>query len=188
MAVSGGVASDSALSDVSSGYNERSSKRPRLMEPGFYFAVPGSAPGFVGAYIVPPMPFGSKRACMFSPGPYLMSPSIYRPSHASIIQGGESTSGLDKFPAVRIRGPPFNCTELDIYNFFSGLSVVDCLLMNKNGQFTGEAYVVFSSPMLVHLALQRVRQNMGHHYVEVSACKKSDYYNAVAAQVIIFFF
>ncbi|KAI4330414.1 hypothetical protein MLD38_028704 [Melastoma candidum] len=87
------------------------------------------------------------------------------------------------FPVVRLRGLPFNCTDIDIYKFFAGLDIVDILLVNKSGRFAGEAYVVFAGNMHVEFALQRDRQNMGRRYVEVFRCKKQDYYGAVAAEV-----
>ncbi|OAY60992.1 heterogeneous nuclear ribonucleoprotein H isoform X1 [Manihot esculenta] len=87
------------------------------------------------------------------------------------------------FPVVRLRGLPFNCTDIDIIKFFAGLDIVDVLLVNKNGRFTGEAFVVFAGSMQVEFALQRDRQNMGRRYVEVFRCKRQDYYNAIAAEV-----
>lgn len=87
------------------------------------------------------------------------------------------------FPVVRLRGLPFNCSDMDIFKFFAGLDIVDVLLVNKNGRFSGEAFVVFAGPMQVEIALQRDRQNMGRRYVEVFRCYKQDYYNAVAAEV-----
>ncbi|XVF75765.1 hypothetical protein PTKIN_Ptkin13bG0213500 [Pterospermum kingtungense] len=87
------------------------------------------------------------------------------------------------FPVVRLRGLPFNCTDIDIFKFFAGLDIVDVLLVNKNGRFSGEAFVLFAGSMQVEFALQRDRQNMGRRYVEVFRCKRQDYYHAVAAEV-----
>ncbi|XP_010547398.1 PREDICTED: heterogeneous nuclear ribonucleoprotein F-like isoform X2 [Tarenaya hassleriana] len=87
------------------------------------------------------------------------------------------------FPVVRLRGLPFNCTDVDIFKFFAGLDIVDVFLVNKNRRFSGEAFVVFAGPMQTEIALQRDRQNMGRRYVEVFRCYKQDYYNAVAAEV-----
>ncbi|KAK6127588.1 hypothetical protein DH2020_038678 [Rehmannia glutinosa] len=56
-------------------------------------------------------------------------------------------------------------------------------LVNKDGRFSGEAFVVFAGHMQAELALQRDRQNMGRRYVEVFRCKKQEYYNAIAAEV-----
>lgn len=87
------------------------------------------------------------------------------------------------FPVVRLRGLPFNCTEVDIFNFFPGLDIIDIFLVNKDGRFSGEAFAVFAGHMQSELALRRDRQTMGRRYVEVFRCKKQDYYNAIAAEV-----
>lgn len=87
------------------------------------------------------------------------------------------------FPVVRLRGLPFNCTDVDIFKFFAGLDIVDVFLVNKDGRFSGEAFVVFAGHMQADLALQRDRQNIGRRYVEVFRCKKQDYYNAIASEV-----
>ncbi|EXC22891.1 Heterogeneous nuclear ribonucleoprotein F [Morus notabilis] len=87
------------------------------------------------------------------------------------------------FPVVRLRGLPFNCTDIDVFKFFAGLDIVDVFLVNKNGRFSGEAFVVFAGSVQVDFALRRDRQNMGRRYVEVFRCKRQDYYNAVAAEV-----
>ncbi|KAJ3708825.1 hypothetical protein LUZ61_012530 [Rhynchospora tenuis] len=188
MAGPGGRGSDGGFSDGSGGYSEGGSKRPpRMIESNPYFAVSGvRAPGLLDAY--DGTPGGSKMSRTFDPSPYFMGPTFYPPFPGGGLPGGGlpgggSTAGLYNFPVVRIRGLPFNCEDVDIYKFFSGLDVVDCLFVNKNGRFTGDAYVVFPTPMQAQLALQRDRQNMGHRYVEVFACKKSDYYNAIAAEV-----
>jgi heterogeneous nuclear ribonucleoprotein F/H len=186
----GGGLSDGGFSDGTGGYSEGGSKRPpRMIESNPYFAVSGvPAPGLIDAY--DGTPSRSKRSRTFDPNPYFMGPAFYPTFHGGSLPGGGlpgggSTAGLYNFPVVRIRGLPFNCDDLDIYKFFSGLDVVDCLFVNKNGRFTGDAYVIFPTPMQAQLALQRDRQNMGHRYVEVFACKKSDYYNAIAAEVRI---
>eukprot|EP00850_Spirogloea_muscicola_P024205 SM000481S16628 [mRNA] locus=s481:3044:4496:- [translate_table: standard] len=87
------------------------------------------------------------------------------------------------FPAVKTRGLPFQCSELDVLDFFAGLDVVDVLLLRRGGRFCGEAFVVFGTPVQVDLALQRNRQNMGRRYVEVFRAKKLEYYSAVASEL-----
>ncbi|XP_010935296.1 uncharacterized protein [Elaeis guineensis] len=159
---------------VSDGYE--GTKRPRMMESNPYFAVSGV--GASDGYDA-----GSKRPRMMEPTPYFSgigASSFYQP-YGSSFSGG--SSGIYNFPVVRLRGLPFNCDDLDVYKFFAGLDIVDCLLVNKNGRFSGEAFVVFPSPMQAEFALQRDRQNMGRRYVEVFRCKKQDYYNAIAAEV-----
>lgn len=166
---------------VSDGYE--GTKRPRMMESNPYFAVSGG--GMSEGYNA-----GLKRPRMMEPNPYLSGAvggsSFYQPfgGYSGGASGyGGGASSISSFPVVRLRGLPFNCDDLDVYKFFSGLDVVDCLLVNKNGRFSGEAFAVFSSPMQCEHALQRDRQNMGRRYIEVFRCKKQDYYNAIAAEV-----
>ncbi|KAG5245441.1 hypothetical protein OIU76_002438 [Salix suchowensis] len=123
---------------------------------------------------------GSKRQRMMESNPYFAVSS-----GASGFQPYGYGGGFQPppFPVVRLRGLPFNCSDVEILKFFAGLDIVDVLLVNKSGRFTGEAFVVFAGPMQVEFALQRDRQNMGRRYVEVFRCKRQDYYNAVAAEV-----
>ncbi|KAL5554284.1 hypothetical protein UlMin_041685 [Ulmus minor] len=123
---------------------------------------------------------GSKRQRMMESNPYFAvsgGPSGFQPYGYG---GGFQAS---PFPVVRLRGLPFNCNDIDIFKFFAGLDIVDVLLVNKNGRFSGEAFVIFAGAMQVEFAIQRDRQSMGRRYVEVFRCKKQDYYNAVAAEV-----
>ncbi|XP_010484697.1 PREDICTED: heterogeneous nuclear ribonucleoprotein H2-like isoform X1 [Camelina sativa] len=118
---------------------------------------------------------GSKRQRMMQSNPYL-----------AVGSAGASTFppfgyGPPVFPVVRLRGLPFNCSDIDIFKFFAGLDIVDVFLVTKYGKFSGEAFVVFAGPMQVEIALQRDRHNMGRRYVEVFRSYKHDYYNAVAA-------
>ncbi|OVA15707.1 RNA recognition motif domain [Macleaya cordata] len=122
---------------------------------------------------------GSKRQRMIESNPYFAVSS-----GASSYQPYSYGAGWNpSFPVVRLRGLPFNCSDIDIFKFFAGLDIVDVLLVNKNGRFSGEAFVVFASSMQSEFALQRDRQNMGRRYVEVFRCNKQDYYHAVAAEV-----
>ncbi|GFZ09456.1 RNA-binding (RRM/RBD/RNP motifs) family protein [Actinidia rufa] len=112
---------------------------------------------------------GSKRQRMMESNPYFAvgsGSSSFRPYGYG---GGLQPS---TFPVVRLRGLPFDCTDIDIFKFFTGLDIVDVLLVNKNGRFSGEAFVVFAFPMQAEYALQRDRQNMGRRYVEVFRCMK----------------
>ncbi|XP_021303003.1 heterogeneous nuclear ribonucleoprotein H3-like isoform X1 [Sorghum bicolor] len=165
---------------VSDGYE--GSKRTRMMmESNPYFAVNAGSPLDV-----------SKRARMMEPGaPYFgavgsntggASGSFYQPFNSNLAGAGVST-GIQSFPGVRLRGLPFDCTDIDICKFFVGLDIVDCLLVNKNGRFTGEAFVVFPTAMQAEFALHRNKQNMGRRYIEVFRCKKQEYYCAIASEV-----
>uniref|UniRef100_A0A1D1ZA38 Heterogeneous nuclear ribonucleoprotein F n=1 Tax=Anthurium amnicola TaxID=1678845 RepID=A0A1D1ZA38_9ARAE len=146
----------------SDGY-EVGSKRPRMMDSNPYFAVSGST-GYHSSY---GSSYGGREL-----------------SYGAGFGGyGGGGGNVYSFPVVRLRGLPFNCTDVDISKFFAGLDIVDCLLTNKNGRFSGEALVVFASPVQAEFALERDRQNIGHRYVEVFRCKKQDYYHAIAAEV-----
>ncbi|KAM7258092.1 hypothetical protein ACFE04_013833 [Oxalis oulophora] len=126
---------------------------------------------------------GSKRQRMMQSNPYFAvntAPPVY-PPYGAFIGGGFQPRPL--FPVVRLRGLPFDCSDIDIFKFFAGLDIVDVLLVNKSGRFSGEAFVVFSGALHVEFAIQRDRQNMGRRYVEVFRCNRQDYYNAVASQV-----
>lgn len=123
---------------------------------------------------------GSKRPRMMESTPYF---AVRSSSSSYQTQGYDSRYQPSTFPVVRLRGLPFNCADVDIFKFFAGLDIVDVFLVNKDGRFSGEAFVLFAGPMQADLALRRDRQNMGRRYVEVFRCKKQDYYNAVAAEV-----
>ncbi|XP_038721170.1 heterogeneous nuclear ribonucleoprotein H-like isoform X1 [Tripterygium wilfordii] len=122
----------------------------------------------------------SKRQRMMESNPYFAVSSSLSGFQPYGFGGGFQPPPL---PVVRLRGLPFDCTDIDIFKFFAGLDIVDVLLVNKNGRFTGEAFVLFAVPMQVELALQRDRVNMGRRYVEVFRCKRQDYYHAVATEV-----
>ncbi|KAH7423193.1 hypothetical protein KP509_12G043400 [Ceratopteris richardii] len=125
---------------------------------------------------------GSKRQRGMDEDPYYGPPSGYRSSYG--YGGGMGFGGQSRaFPVVRLRGLPFDCREMDVYEFFTGLDIVDILLVHKRGRFSGEAYVVFGAPLHVDFALQRNRQNMGRRYIEVFRCKKQEYYQAIAMEV-----
>ncbi|TVU20134.1 hypothetical protein EJB05_36327, partial [Eragrostis curvula] len=143
---------------VNAGSPLDASKRARMMESGPpYFGGMGSSAGGAGG-------------------------SFYQPFSGNMPGAGVS-NGIQSFPCVRLRGLPFDCNEIDICKFFVGLDIVDCLLVHKNGRFTGEAFVVFPAAMQAEFALHRNRQNMGRRYVEVFRCKKQEYYNAIASEV-----
>ncbi|XP_042024651.1 heterogeneous nuclear ribonucleoprotein F-like [Salvia splendens] len=126
---------------------------------------------------------GSKRPRMMESGPYFAVRSSGGSSSYQTQGYDTSYPPSSTFPVVRLRGLPFNCTDVDIFKFFAGLDIVDVFLVNKEGRFSGEAFVLFAGPMQADLALRRDRQNMGRRYVEVFRCKKQDYYHAIASEV-----
>lgn len=161
---------------VTDGYE--GAKRQRMMESDHYFG--GWSGGVSDSYS------GSRRPRILEPSPYFGGPgagSFYAAAYGGFGGGLGGSNSAFIFPVVRLRGLPFNCDDLEVYKFFTGLNIVDCLLVNKNGRFSGEAFVVFSSPMQAEFALQRNRQNMGRRYIEVFQAKKQEYYHAIASEV-----
>ncbi|KAL9671892.1 hypothetical protein QQ045_009465 [Rhodiola kirilowii] len=88
-----------------------------------------------------------------------------------------------KFPAVSLSGLPNDCREADIIWFFDGLHIVDVFLVFINKKFSGKAVVVFSNSTVADSALQRNKQKLGYKRVEISTCRRQEYYDAVAATV-----
>ncbi|KAI4383690.1 hypothetical protein MLD38_009497 [Melastoma candidum] len=101
---------------------------------------------------------------------------------SSICSLHQSSNPAPPFPVVRLRGLPFECTEIDIAEFFHGLDIVYVLFVHY-GKFSGEAFCVLGYPLQVDFALQRNRQNMCRRYVEVFRSKRRDYYKAIANEV-----
>ncbi|KAG7318313.1 hypothetical protein KOW79_018068 [Hemibagrus wyckioides] len=78
---------------------------------------------------------------------------------------------------VRIRGLPFTCTDKDIIQFFSGLSIVKdgvTLVMDRWGRSSGDAFVQFDTQEMANEALKRDREVIGNRYIEVYPSKKSE--------------
>lgn len=133
---------------------EMGPKRQRIMDQGSsYYSVP---PGSSYVYNPPTLP-----------------------PHDSPYVGQHPPS----LPVVRLRGLPFDCSEVEIADFMQGLDVVDVLLVHKKGKFTGEAYCVLGYPLQVDYALQRNRHNIGKRYVEVFRSGKMEYYRAISNEV-----
>ncbi|KAF9611115.1 hypothetical protein IFM89_027015 [Coptis chinensis] len=109
--------------------------------------------------------------CSASPPP---PPPPHPPSYAYNAQPPPP------FSVVRLRRLPFDCAEPGIVEFFSGLDIVDILLVNKDRRFSGEAFCVLGYPLQVDFALQRNKQNMGRRYIEVFRTKRQEYYRAIA--------
>lgn len=95
---------------------------------------------------------GSKRPRMMESNPYFAVSS-----NSSSHLGYNGRYQPSAFPVVRLRGLPFNCADVDIFKFFAGLDIVDVFLVNKDGRFSGEAFVVFAGHMQSELALERDR-------------------------------
>ncbi|XP_020660922.3 G-rich sequence factor 1 [Pogona vitticeps] len=70
---------------------------------------------------------------------------------------------------VRLRGLPYSCTEEDVSEFFSGLTILDIVfVMDQKGKWrTGEAYVQFATPEMANQALLKHREEIGNRYIEI---------------------
>ena len=140
---------------------EMAPKRQRLMDQG---------PSYYGASAG----YGASTGYGASPGSsYMYNPTSY----------AGYANELPPFPVVRLRGLPFDCTEVDIQEFLRGLDLVDILFIHKGGRFSGEAYCVLGYPMQVELAIQRNRHNIGRRYVEVFRSKRHEYYKAITSEI-----
>ncbi|XP_072521306.1 G-rich sequence factor 1 [Salminus brasiliensis] len=77
---------------------------------------------------------------------------------------------------VKLVGLPFNCTEEDVRQFFSGLDIAEggvTFAANRKGRSLGMAFVQFTTPEMADQALKRDRELIGHRYIEVFPSKKS---------------
>jgi len=97
------------------------------------------------------------------------------PSKKSEMDWAVSRSGsdapLDNDDAVvRLRGLPFGCSKEEVAHFFAGLEIQPNgiqLMLDHQGRCAGDAYVQFSSPMLVEQAVSKNKEKIGHRYIEI---------------------
>lgn len=76
---------------------------------------------------------------------------------------------------ARLRGLPFQATDDDIKEFFTGFNVVHIHVCRRNGRATGEAYVQFSNETEAANALKaRNCKHMGQRYIEIFEALESD--------------
>ncbi|XP_062873606.1 G-rich sequence factor 1 [Trichomycterus rosablanca] len=93
----------------------------------------------------------------------------------SILKGTDDSPTTDG--VVRLRGLPFNCTEEQVIQFFSGLDVVKdgvTLVTDRLGRSSGDAFVQFASREMAGEALKKDREVIGNRYIEVFPSKKSE--------------
>lgn len=79
--------------------------------------------------------------------------------------------------AVRLRGLPFSCSEKDIFQFFSGLEIVEdgvTIVLDRKGRNSGDAFVQFATKEMADEALKKDREVMGNRYIEIFPSRKSD--------------
>lgn len=66
-----------------------------------------------------------------------------------------------------IRGMPYSATEDDVRTFFSGLQVVDMIMLKTDGQNNGDGLVKFATISDAMKGRQRNREYMGTRFIEV---------------------
>ncbi|XP_077383764.1 RNA binding motif protein 12Bb [Festucalex cinctus] len=77
---------------------------------------------------------------------------------------------------VFLKGLPFRVSEREITEFFSGLHIVDIILLkNGAGKHNGMGLVRFSSPAEVSEALKKDRGYIGPRYVEICPTSEDDW-------------
>ncbi|XP_061439394.1 G-rich sequence factor 1 [Rhineura floridana] len=77
---------------------------------------------------------------------------------------------------VRLRGLPYSCSELDISQFFSGLTIINItFVMDQRGRRkTGDAFVQFATPEMANQALLKHKEEIGRRYIEIFPSQKSE--------------
>lgn len=106
-----------------------------------------------------------------------MSPT----TSSSVSQAAQSVAGTPSDGTVRLRGLPYSCSEQDIVNFFSGLSLADegiTFVFDQRGRKSGEAFVQFISEEHAEQALLRHKQEIGSRYIEIFPSRKNEIQNA----------
>ncbi|XP_068089442.1 G-rich sequence factor 1 isoform X2 [Hyperolius riggenbachi] len=103
------------------------------------------------------------------------------PTQVSSGQIIQSMSTSPNEGTVRLRGLPYSCTEQDIINFFSGLSIADegiTFVLDQRGRKSGEAFIQFVSQEHAEQALQKHKQEIGSRYIEIFPCRRNEIQNA----------
>ncbi|CAM9479790.1 unnamed protein product [Discosporangium mesarthrocarpum] len=98
------------------------------------------------------------------------------------MERGGAMYSHEPMTCVKLRGLPFNVTENDIFNFFSGLTVIGSFICKDiMGRPTGEGFVEFASLEDCQRAMSRNRESMMDRYVEVFAYSKEDVLQQIGA-------
>ncbi|XP_067305133.1 RNA binding motif protein 12Bb [Pseudorasbora parva] len=80
---------------------------------------------------------------------------------------------------LKLTGMPYSATKDDVYNFFSGIKIEDCLfLRNNRGTFNGQSIVCLATKEDVIEGLKRDRQYMGARYIQLARCSKEQWLEA----------
>ncbi|KAM5194595.1 G-rich sequence factor 1 [Mantella aurantiaca] len=100
---------------------------------------------------------------------------------SSMSQNAQVLPASPNDATVRLRGLPYSCTEQDILNFFSGLSIADegiTFVLDQRGRKSGEAFVQFVSQENAEQALLKHKQEIGSRYIEIFPSRRSEIQNA----------
>ncbi|KAF1757229.1 hypothetical protein GCK72_013684 [Caenorhabditis remanei] len=92
---------------------------------------------------------------------------IVETNHSSPVPNKISSGPPLKGQYVRLRGLPFNATEKDIQEFFSGLGVKRVKFVCTTGRPNGEAYVEFKTQDDAGKAMENDRKEMSNRYIEI---------------------
>uniref|UniRef100_A0A224Z0B3 Rna binding protein n=1 Tax=Rhipicephalus zambeziensis TaxID=60191 RepID=A0A224Z0B3_9ACAR len=85
---------------------------------------------------------------------------------ASVLPPNESRT---RDMVVAINGLPYNTSEQDVLQFFSGLNVLDILVEHdRSGRATGMAFVEFGDRRDFETAMNMQGRKIGHRYIELS--------------------
>ncbi|KAH8863054.1 Epithelial splicing regulatory protein 1 [Schistosoma japonicum] len=79
---------------------------------------------------------------------------------------------------VRARGLPWQATDLEIFQFFSGINIAKggiSLVLSKIGRRNGEALIQFVDEEQQSLALRKHKHHVGKRYIEVYAATGQDF-------------
>jgi len=96
--------------------------------------------------------------------------------------GGGFGGDFEDDAVVKLRGLPYDATQMQVQEFFRGLQIEDngiLLATDFNGRPSGEAYVQFTNVGDGKKALTKNKENMGHRYIEVFSSSMNE---AKAAQ------
>ncbi|XP_069092966.1 G-rich sequence factor 1 isoform X1 [Pleurodeles waltl] len=78
---------------------------------------------------------------------------------------------------VRLRGLPYSCTEEDIVEFFTGLSIAEdgiTFVLDHRGKKSGDAFVQFMTAEMADRALLKHKEEMGNRYIEIFKSRRDE--------------
>jgi RNA recognition motif-containing protein len=93
---------------------------------------------------------------------------------------------IGTFPAVKLKGLPYNSTINDIFGFLGKRRVitpVDMITEFSNGKPTGCMAVLFKGEDDMKIALKMHRKRIGDRYILVYPLRRSEYHQIVHQQV-----